>query len=94
MLMPFGKAWRIEDIPADYLEWLHNRVAQRGRLKEEVQETLASKRVGLPASAHLLSALEFREEDRNLLKQPLDAGYRVLSFKYPGPGPEWRAQLS
>jgi hypothetical protein len=86
MRMPFGKfrGERLEDLPYSYLEWLHelddlheplrshlNRV-WRERFDEEESE----------APPRQTPPPDFPDEERALVRELLEAGYRTLALKY------------
>jgi hypothetical protein len=81
MKMPFGKfrGVLIEELPADYLDWLHSLDNLHERLRNAVESEWRH-RQGEGPSANFPRELD--PDDRLLLREMLRAGYRAMALKY------------
>jgi hypothetical protein len=82
--MPFGKfrGLPIQDLPSDYLEWLVGLDNLHGRLRRAVDAEWQYRRWEEESRRPVEPAPAMDAEDRALLAELLQAGYRALARRY------------
>src|SRR6516165_643068 len=84
MTMHFGKyhGWLLDEIPEDYLSWLWDHVELFGQLRREVARILGQRSAGSHAKHESApQPLAVREQDAELFREVLNAGYRTLAMR-------------
>jgi hypothetical protein len=99
MKMPFGKyrGFPVQDLPDDYLDWLHSLDDLHGRLRKAVESEWQYRQWEEESRRPVEHTRDLDAEDRALLAELIRAGYRALVRKYHpdlGGNPETMVRLN
>ena len=100
MKMPFGKyrGFPVQDLPDDYLDWLHSLDDLHGRLRKAVDSEWQYRQWEEESRRRPVEhAPELDAKDRALLEELIRAGFRALVRKYHpdvGGNPETMVRLN